>query len=161
MKLLLWWRKSGMSSSLQCYCDVKYFPLLFACVNGSNSLGLTYATLTYSCNFHAVKHQQNLEVGTWTLCLVQQVPRHNKVSHIPRGSATWGRRIISLPFHLAFESNPAIDQLTKLQVTPTRVHTQLPGKVGFINTLLELPGCCCCLIDQFPWNGTSAHGDYG
>lgn len=81
--------------------------------------------------------------------VVQQVLRHNKDSHIPRGSATYGRGIISLPFHLPFESNPAIDQLTKLQVTPTRVHVQLSGKVGFINTLLELPGCCCCcLIDR-------------
>lgn len=53
------------------------------------------------------------------LCLVQQVLEHNKVSDIPRGSATCGRGIISLPFHLAFESNPAIDQLTKLQMTPT------------------------------------------
>lgn len=44
------------------HCDGKYFPLSSACVNGSNYLGLTYGTLTYSCNCNAVKHQQNLEV---------------------------------------------------------------------------------------------------
>lgn len=53
--------------------DVKYFPLPFACVNSSNYLGLTYATLTYSCNFHTAKHQQHLEADTPALCSVQQV----------------------------------------------------------------------------------------
>lgn len=162
LKLLLWWRKSGMSSSLEHTVTWSISPLSSACVNGSNYLGLTYGTLTYSCSFHTIEHQQNMEVDTWMLCLVQQVLRYDKDSYIPSGSATCGRGIISLPFHLAFASNPAIDQLTKLQVTPTRVHVQLPGKVGFINTLLELPGCCCCcLIDRILWNGTSAHGDYG
>lgn len=62
---LLWWRKSGMSSSPEHTVMWNIFPLSFACVNGSNYLGLTYGTLTYSCNFHTVKHQQNLEADTF------------------------------------------------------------------------------------------------
>lgn len=75
---------------------------------------------------------------------MQQVRQHKyKVSHILRANDTWSGRIFFLPLHYAFKSNPAIDQLTKLQVTST-----LTGKVGFINTLPELTDCCCYLIDR-------------